>query len=423
MKNKIQKKILKTAAVPILIFVLLFASMTISATESCKMTATEIKEPQIDWPTAPIGGYNLDGNSTIPDLVAYFFGWGVGLGGLAVFIALIIAGVQYITSVADPKKVNEAKDRIKSAVIGLGLLLSSWAIFQLINPNLNTLQDLPDVTSTILDGGMAMGTICTIEGPNAWECCKIHGCDPETSCTHLSNGADNPNCCVNPSCAPENFVCCKKNDSDCVAQKNKTVISANSSTKKASGATCTDDKQCESGYCKCDRSETPWKQVCSSNPLTCISIFGKPEMGCDYIGFFDAPDFGNTPGYIEVNSSDVGWVDITDETAITGIRSYQAYRASKNVKGDYIDKSGNIVASKDLAYKIPCGEAACGCTLSICNDPNPTQSSCINIVDYGLAFNVDVDDSNREVVKIHDETKTTANKIKSGISNLLDFLW
>ncbi len=434
------KKILKTISLLIISFVLLFESLSVFATENCQMTQATEKDPQITWPASPLTTQTLDKSTNIPQLIQYFFEWGVGLGGLAVFIALIIAGIQFITSTADPGKLNEAKDRIKSSVIGLALLLSSWAIFNLINPSLNTLEDLPDLTGIILNGGISTGETCTIEGPNAWECCKLPLCNPATDCiglpggasdpnccagkcvpatdcAHLSGGASDPNCCVKPSCAPENFVCCQKNDSDCI--KGKTGgIGASMSTKKPIGDSCTDDKQCGSGYCKCHRDRDPWEQYCADNPLTCINIIGEPEMGCDYIGFFDAPDFGGTDNYFEVTSSNSGWVNMVSEIGTTEIRSYQAYKASKNVKGDYIDDSGNVVSNKDAAYKVPCGQTACGCTLAICNDPGSTASSCTTEVDYGLAFNTNVDASDYEVARIQDETKSKSAKIKNAVGGI-----
>jgi hypothetical protein len=84
------------------------------AAENCQINPIATKPPQTDWPASPLTSQNLGEETGIAQMIQYFFEWGVGLGGLAVFIALIIAGVQYITSIADPGKVKEAKERIKS---------------------------------------------------------------------------------------------------------------------------------------------------------------------------------------------------------------------------------------------------------------------------------------------------------------------
>ncbi|HBK72340.1 MAG TPA: hypothetical protein DDZ39_11920, partial [Flavobacteriaceae bacterium] len=75
-------------------------------------------------------------------LIAYLYEWGIALGGLAAFVALLIAGFVYMTSVGDPTKMKEAMDRIKSALLGLIFLLSSYLILNTINPELTTLRPI-----------------------------------------------------------------------------------------------------------------------------------------------------------------------------------------------------------------------------------------------------------------------------------------
>jgi hypothetical protein len=75
-------------------------------------------------------------------------------------------------------------------------------------------------------------------------------------------------------------------------------------------------------------------------------------------------------------------------------------------------EDGGTTTVIDLARKVPCGQAACGCKLSVCNDPAATQSSCVNSVDYGLAFNMNLDESDREVVRVQDQTKGNVNQLR-----------
>lgn len=96
---------------------------------------------QVDWPKSP-AGTGLSENSTLPDLIKYLYEWGISLGGLAVFVALLIAGFQYITSTGDPAKMKNAMDSIKSAGMGLLLLLGSWLILNTINPQFTTFSSL-----------------------------------------------------------------------------------------------------------------------------------------------------------------------------------------------------------------------------------------------------------------------------------------
>jgi hypothetical protein len=54
--------------------------------------------------------------------------------GLVVVLMLVIAGIQYITSVGDPARIKSAKDRITNAVIALALFIFGFAILSFIIP-------------------------------------------------------------------------------------------------------------------------------------------------------------------------------------------------------------------------------------------------------------------------------------------------
>jgi len=103
---------------------------------------------EVAWPDTPLGtpfpeaGMNL--------LVKYFYEWGICLGGFAAFIALVIAGSQYLASVGNPAMMREAKDRIISAGLGLGLLLGSWLILNTINPQFTHFPPLAPIGTKII---------------------------------------------------------------------------------------------------------------------------------------------------------------------------------------------------------------------------------------------------------------------------------
>ena len=126
--NKIQKKFL-------IIFLLLFGTLVINFTTFA-----------ITWPSTP-SGIRLDPtNSKLPDFIKYIYEWSLALGGLSIFIILVIAGIQYLTSTGNPGQITIAKERIKSAILGLILLLGSFLILNTINPILTSLPDI-DVSS------------------------------------------------------------------------------------------------------------------------------------------------------------------------------------------------------------------------------------------------------------------------------------
>lgn len=101
----------------------------------------------VNWPPSPITGIEMNATKELHELIGYIYEWGVALGGLALFIVLIIAGVQYLTSAGKPETMRAAKDRIQSGIIGLILLLSVWLILNTISPALVTLDKL-DFTIT-----------------------------------------------------------------------------------------------------------------------------------------------------------------------------------------------------------------------------------------------------------------------------------
>lgn len=101
---------------------------------------------QLDWPISP-GRTELTDQSNISEMVKYFYEWGISLGGIAVFFSLTIAGFQYLTSVGNESRMREAKDKIKSSLFGLLLLLSSFLILNTINPELTALKIPEDIGS------------------------------------------------------------------------------------------------------------------------------------------------------------------------------------------------------------------------------------------------------------------------------------
>lgn len=130
---------------------------------------------QAPWPQSP-AGTKIQDNPTLAWGIKYIYEWGVGLGGIAVFIVMVMAGFQYITSVGDPTKMKDAFKRIEEAVIGLVILLSSYAILNLVGINLN------DMKVTMFEPHMTnpIKPCTSAEGQVAEECCEgITNCIPD----------------------------------------------------------------------------------------------------------------------------------------------------------------------------------------------------------------------------------------------------
>jgi len=138
MKKFLKKKF---SFLALIILGFLFFSLTALAVDKCSL---------INWPKSPVIGTDinpkLEGGeckyADLPIVIKYLYEWGISLGGLAAFIALVIAGFQYLTAVGDPAKMKDAKDRIISAFFGLTLLLGSWLILNQINPQLTSIPSL-----------------------------------------------------------------------------------------------------------------------------------------------------------------------------------------------------------------------------------------------------------------------------------------
>ncbi|MEK7151901.1 MAG: hypothetical protein AAB773_00540 [Patescibacteria group bacterium] len=60
----------------------------------------------------------------------------VGITGVLAVIMIVVGGLEYIASAANPSAKASAKNRIWAAIGGLLLALSSYLILQTINPNL-----------------------------------------------------------------------------------------------------------------------------------------------------------------------------------------------------------------------------------------------------------------------------------------------
>lgn len=73
--------------------------------------------------------------------------------GLA-FVMIVLGGIFYITSAGNPAAISSAKDRIKAALIGLLIAVSSYLIINAINPKLLTLDFSESIKSIKSSGGV-----------------------------------------------------------------------------------------------------------------------------------------------------------------------------------------------------------------------------------------------------------------------------
>lgn len=97
--------------------------------------ALEIDFPEVGGLEPPAPGQKNDSYGPA-DWINYLFVFALGIVGLVIIGSVVYAGAQYMTAGGSESKVSEAKDRIKSALIGLLILVGSYIFLYTINPNL-----------------------------------------------------------------------------------------------------------------------------------------------------------------------------------------------------------------------------------------------------------------------------------------------
>lgn len=92
--------------------------------------ALEVEYPEIE-------GEKPETTTTqVPEYVKYIFNFLIWISGVVALGVLIYAGFQYFTSTGNPEAINDAKDRIRAALLGLLILFGSYLILISINPDL-----------------------------------------------------------------------------------------------------------------------------------------------------------------------------------------------------------------------------------------------------------------------------------------------
>ena len=126
MKTRLMKKILA------LIFLISFLVLpNISLAVDCNGSDNRLN---LCYPS--FQNFSLTLDMPLNEIVAWFYYFIIGVAGLAAFVMLVTGGVKYLTSAGNPSAIGDAKDRIKSALLGLLIILMSWLILQVINPDL-----------------------------------------------------------------------------------------------------------------------------------------------------------------------------------------------------------------------------------------------------------------------------------------------
>lgn len=92
-------------------------------------------------PCKPIAGGQCPTVDTPAGYVARLYQFGLMIVGLIAFASIVFGALRYILSAGNLASIDEAKDQIKQAVLGVVLLLGAYLILYTINPTLVSLRN------------------------------------------------------------------------------------------------------------------------------------------------------------------------------------------------------------------------------------------------------------------------------------------
>ena len=124
-----------------------------------------VRKIEISYPPLPFPGgtiappqdfINGPSREVFPRFLNYIYHFIIALSSLIIFVLIIIGAVRYILSLGNPSKMNEARNQVYDAVIGVAIILSSYLIVTTINPQLRSFNvDLPQVEDCDCSGTSA----------------------------------------------------------------------------------------------------------------------------------------------------------------------------------------------------------------------------------------------------------------------------
>lgn len=93
--------------------------------------------PEIEYPTFA----GSEPTKSLPEYVAYIYKFAIGSAGFLAMLMLIIGGIRLISAGGNPQNIIKARNQILNSIIGLGIILLSASILNIINPDLLVLKE------------------------------------------------------------------------------------------------------------------------------------------------------------------------------------------------------------------------------------------------------------------------------------------
>ncbi|MBI4919810.1 hypothetical protein HY838_00710 [Candidatus Azambacteria bacterium] len=119
---------------------------------ACFMPLVASVQAQVRLETGLPGVPVIPAGQELPSYINYLFIFGLGLITFFALGFMTIGGVMYILAAGNIAKVEDAKDMIKQALLGLGLMLVSYLLLRTINPDLVNLRN-PKIDLLQFKGG------------------------------------------------------------------------------------------------------------------------------------------------------------------------------------------------------------------------------------------------------------------------------
>lgn len=107
-----------------------------------------------------------DPGSGIAQYIQYLFVFALALAGFLALGTMMYGGIQYILAAGNAAKAEDAKTMITQALLGLGLLLVSYLLLRIINPDLVSLTN-PTLKPPAIKGALNIISPTSPEGQSA----------------------------------------------------------------------------------------------------------------------------------------------------------------------------------------------------------------------------------------------------------------
>jgi len=184
-------------------FILFFVSCFVFHDSALAQYKLETALPPIAGQPSPSEG--------LPQYINYLFIFGLSLVAFLALTQMMIGGLTYILAAGNVAKVEDAKDTIKQALIGLGLLLVSYLLLNTINPDLVNLRN-PNLTptqfqrTTCVEWNAEGLQACMDQGGTSWEDCQKAACIKEATPENPYTSGPTSNTEAGKPCGPDGIV-------------------------------------------------------------------------------------------------------------------------------------------------------------------------------------------------------------------------